>query len=524
MILLIKNIATVLFIAFLMLVSLVIPTSALLNNPIFDNHDVQSFYFDNTKIFRSSGFSLSNVNQQRVLVASPEQETPSLYDLYLDFDDQDFTNNYTILKDNYEKNFLQKQKGERSAKFVSKENSIILFPKSESILKNNTIQNFTVSFYLYPYRTGEGVQYIVSYEGYYTNSVSEVRPFGFSITIEKGIVNYSFTNFFIDEEGIYHSFELQEQQPLINTQWEQHTLVVDITKSIIKIYRNHIEQDTVFVRQNNVFNGRRLYPSPQFAKIENIPFTIGRNGIFSLDSFVIYRDSITNFMEYTPNKKLFFETDVFCISRNVSSLYEMNINVSSTNEYYRLAYRISNSYFLPDTQTIDKPWIYIDPTKKQFPPSQSQGKYIQWRVEYITATEESNQPFYIKDIFARFKETYDPSTIQINSVLAKDGAIEISWQTLPNDLVVSYEIYYGNCPNYYFGKAEVSPQSPIVIDVAKSSVSQNIAYILEGLDNEIPYYISIRAKDIYGQYGSFSPEIVSRPSSVKNDFGYSIGR
>ncbi|MGL5956348.1 MAG: hypothetical protein ACRC0X_07075 [Brevinema sp.] len=524
MILLIKNMTTLLFIAFLMIVALFVPTSALLNNPIFYNDEVQFFHFDKTNIFRSDGFYLSNIFQQTAIVARAEVETSTLYDLYLSFDNQDFTNNYTTIKKNYEKNLLQKQKGEFSAKFVSKENSIILFPSSDSILKNNDtgIQNFTVTFDLYPYRTGEGTQYIVSYEGYYTNSISEIQKFGFNITIESGIIKYSFNNFFVDREGSSYSFILQEKEPLINTKWEQHTVVVDVAKSMIKIYRNNVEQDMVFVRQNRMFDGSRLYPSPQFTQIENIPLTIGRNGLFSLDDFVIYRDVVTNFMEHTPNKKLFFETEVFSISKNISSLHEMSVDVSLTNEYYRLAYRISDSYFLPDTKNI--PWVYINPSKKQFPGSQSQGKFIQWRVEYFTPIELSDQLFYIKDIFARFKETSDPGTIQVNSVLAKDGAIEISWRTLPNNLIASYEIYYGDRPNYYFGKAEISPESPVVIDVERSAISQNIEYILDGLDNEIPYYISIRAKDIYGQYGSFSPEIMSRPSSVNTDFGYSIGR
>jgi hypothetical protein len=323
---------------------------------------------------------------------------------------------------------------------------------------------------------------------------------------------------------MFYSFTLQEKTPLINSKWEQHAIVVDSANNNIKIYRNNIEQDVILIRQSQSSTSSRLHPAPILAKSEHLPLTIGKNGVFSLDEFIIYKDATTNFMEYTPNKMVFFETDVFNISKNISALHEMNLEASSTNFYYRLAYRIDDTYFLPDTRTVNLPWVYINPEKKQFPSSQSMGKYLQWRVEYYTPPTPTEEEFYIQNIFARFKETSDPGIISISKVLTKDKAVEISWKTLPNSLIDSYEIYYGEKPRNYFGKAIISPDSPVAIDIDKSAVSQNISYLLEGLDNEKPYYISIRAKDIYGQYGPFSPEIISRPSSINVDFGYSIGR
>ncbi len=521
---LMKNISTLFFIAFLMIVALAIPTSALLNNPIFYNDNVQTFHFDNSKIFRSEGFVLSNIGGQDVMLAQDESEITSLYDLYLGFDDGDFTNNYITIKNTYETNFLQRRKGKHSAKFISGGNSIMLFPTDESILKKNLsgTQNFTISFQLFPYRIGEGTQRIVAYEGFFTDELLGNQSVGFTITIENGVIYYHFENFFMDSEGTHYSFTLREKEPVVDVKWEMHTVVVDSANNVIKVYRNNEEQDIVFIRQNRKFNGNQLYLSDRFREIKNIPLTLGQNGVFSLDEFYIYKEAITNFMEHTPNKKLFFETEVFNVSKNTSYLYEMDVSASSQKENYRLAYRFNDRFFLPDNKTI--PWVYVDTAKKNFPPSYKTGKFLQWRVEYFTPTQASDEIFYIDNIFANYKETTNPGTIKINHIIARDGSIEISWRTLPSDLIESYEIYYGYAPNNYFGKAEFSPESPISINIEKSSVSHDVQYTLEGLDNERPYYISIRAKDVYGQYGSFSPEIVSRPSSVNNDFGYSIGR
>ena len=524
----IKNISTLLFLTFLMVVAIHIPTSALLNNPIFYNDETDLFNLNETNMipYKKEGFAITNIMNIPVIVSQTESQLSSLYDLYLGFDDNDFTNNYITIKNNYETNILQKKKGMNSAKFISGNNSIILFPTKNSVLKNNvsSFQNFTITFSLYPYRVGEGTQNIVEYEGFSDTLSSESQTYGFNITIEGGVINYHFNNFFIDDTGLYYSFTLKEKKPLINSKWEQHAIVVDSALNNIKIYRNNIEQDVVLIKQSQSSTSKRLYPAPLLSSSEHMPLTIGKSGIFSLDEFIIYKDATTNFMDYTPNKMNFFETDVFNISKNISALHEMDLVVSSTNFYHRLAYRIDEKYFLPDTSTTNLPWVYINPTKKQFPSSQSMGKYLQWRVEYYTPPTATEENFYIQNVFARFKETSDPGIISINNVLTKDQAIEIFWQTLPNNLIVSYEIYYGYQPKNYFGKAIISPNSPIPIDVKESSVSQNISYILEGLENEKPYYISIRAKDIYGQYGPFSPEIISRPSSINVDFGYSIGR
>ncbi len=445
-------------------------------------------------------------------------------DLYLGFDDNDFTNNYVTIKNRYESNLLQKRKGSYSAKFATQADSIILFPERDSILKNNLsgVQNFTISFDLYPYRAGEIAQDIVSYVGFYNDELEGVKTIGFTVTIDSGTINYNFENFFTDGDGVSHTFRLTEQSPLIDRQWNTHTVVVNSASSTIKIYRNGIEQDMVFIRKGGVFNGSRLYPSPKLAEIDRMPLTIGQNGIFSLDEFVIYRDAVTNFMEHIPNKKLCFETDTFALSKNISELREIYADISLQGEYYRLGYRISDSYFPPSTELI--PWVYIDPAAKQFPSSYSKGRYIQWRVEYYTPAVYSGEVFYVSDIFTRYKESSNPGTIRINNASAGDGEVKIEWRSLPNEQIESYEIYYGYAPDNYFGSAAVSPPSPIAVEAGRNSVSYDMVYTLEGLENERPYYISIRAKDIYGQYGAFSPEIMSRPSSVDNGLGYSIGR
>lgn len=527
--LLIKKIYTIFFLVFLVMVAVCIPTSALINNPIFLKDNNKFFYVNpqNFNIYQSQGFTLSNIMDAIVIVPTKKVQELSLYDLYLGFEGKDFTNNYAVIKNYYETNNIQMKEGKYSAKFLSGKNGIILLPEENSILNNkfSSFQNFTITFDLYPYRSGEGVQTIASYLGNHDDPVQGLQSYGFSITIEKGFIVYHFSRFFIDKANKTHDFILRERLPLIDTKWEKHSLVMNTAKNTIKIYRNGTEEDVRLISEEQSYSGDKLYLSPVLKQIDNIPLVIGKNSIFSIDEFTIYKDALTNLSNSSPYTQYFLETDVLRMSTNISILRGIDISASLKDKiHYRMAYRISDEYFLPGRSTIGFPWVYVDPQKNMFPPSKSMGKYIQWRVEYFEDSSFSDQDFFIYNIYAQYKEISSPGVVTIDEIITYDQTAELLWKALPSELVASYEIYYGDKPRHYFGTAKTSPSSPISIDVKQSATPQEMYYKLEGLKNEKSYYLSVRAKDIYGQYGPYSDEIVFRPSSLSNKAGYSIGR
>ncbi len=525
-----KSVYTIIFIAFAMIVVTHIPIHSLVNNPIFFEGRTEIFSLKEKplSIFRSQGFIVSNIIGNPSYVYQQEEEKSALHKLYLGFDGNDYTNNYYTVKSSYELNNLQKVKGSYSAKFVSRNNGITFFPNSKNPLQDSTanFQSFTITFSLYPYGGGEATQTILEYIGASTNAYQLDKLYGIQITIEDGVINYHLHNFFIDSQGVHHSFTLREPNNLKSQVWERHTIVVDSVDRTIRIYRNNQEVATAIITETRQRTGEKLLLSPNLLEISSFtPINIGKNSIFSLDELIAYKDVVTNFMEYTPNQLAFFETDVQRLSDNYSWLHEMGVTATeNTNMYYRLAYRFDKDYFLPGTSSSIMPWVFVDTKKKNFPSSKSLGRYIQWRLEYYTPSTPTQDLFYVQDIKTRYRENIYPSIINISTALSGDREVEISWDTLPNKDIVSYEIYYGNQPNYYYGQTEVSPPSPISIQNTPSSRSTKITYTLEGLQNETPYYISIRAKDIYGQYGPYSPEVLLRPSSINNEFGYSIGR
>ncbi|MGL4561394.1 MAG: fibronectin type III domain-containing protein [Brevinema sp.] len=517
-----KQLFALFFLIISILVAAHIPVHAIFNSSLFHVDQIKTLSLSNQNfhIFRSKGLSLSNIQNKQIVTLAPIKKDQSLYDLNLDFDTTDFLDNYDLVSSNYE---VKQIENKSFGKFVMK-NNLILLPNNRSILdiKSNDLQSFTIKFSLMPYTSGEGSQIIASYST--DNLKHETENYGFNIFIESGIVKYSFYNFFYDENKTRYSFTLEEKQSLTNQKIEEHCLVVDKVKKIIKIYRNGIEQDVHILTADQTPNGSPLFDSASMIQ-EKIPLIIGQNAIFSLEYFSILKGANYINTLQKDDEPNYFETDIITLSSNDSWIDEIKPELNEDSNFiYRIAYRFAQDYFLPETESAKIPWVYIDPQQKTFPESQKFGKYIQLRFEYFeTIKKETVNNFYLYNIVTSFRETMAPGIVDIKKVAAKDQVIQISWDALPSDNIESYEIFYGTSPDNYFGSATVSPESPITVKNI-STYPKTLEYKLEGLENNKTYYIAIRAKNIYGSYGDLSKELFAVPMSTKNDLGYSIGR
>ena len=520
-----------LFLMIILLAATKIPVRAALKDPIFQEIQSKTFTFSPTLgIFRANDMHITNFSGNTVIMKKIIEPSQEMIDLKLSFDGQDIVNNYHIIRSKYETNTTEKKFGSASGKFISGTDSITMFPREHSVLVNNnlSIQSFTIDFWLYPYRIGEGHQTIASFMSPDIGNPTDDNSYGFKITIEKGVIVYHFSNFFRDKDFKTYSFTLKESEPLIYRTWEKHTIILDTGQQVIRIYRNGEEKNVVHITKDQSFYGETLYPVTHLQLGQkNFPLIIGNNAMFSLDEFTIYRDIQKNFKTFTTLKEpSSFETDVFTISSNYSKLQKINPAVKLPNEaYYKIGYRFSTNYFFPETSADVMPWTYINPEQNRFPPSKNTGKYLQLKYEYYpSARSETNSPMFLQNIQVEFQEFPNPGSLNFSLVKEGDQFVELEWNLLPDPDIASYEIYYGTAPGNYFGKAAISPASPISVPHPEKNSTSKLTYILQGLQNETPYYISIRSKDKYGVLGDFSPEIYVRPSSVKTEASYSIGR
>ena len=105
-----------------------------------------------------------------------------------------------------------------------------------------------------------------------------------------------------------------------------------------------------------------------------------------------------------------------------------------------------------------------------------------------------------------------------------DGKILMSWIPSPEDDIAGYEIYYGNRIGDYICDEAAEGKSPIFVPADEPGRINQMSYMLTGLVNEKPYFISVRSVDRNGNRSQYSKEIYARPSTIFNDNKYSVGR
>lgn len=523
----VDKIITLAFLWLIFLAALRFPLGAAgLQDPLF--HDVLSRRFSFTPemgVFRSQGLGITNIKGRPVISIIPQSQGEALYDLKLSFDGADSYGSYSLIRSDYSPNTLQKVAGAAAAKFVEGRNSIMLMPKNGSILSGSglSVQSFTVDFWLYPYRTGEGHQSVLEFKGKNFTDTADPRSYGFSIGIEKNTLTYRFENFFRDKNTNTYSFELTERRPLNQEQWERHTFVLDAAASVLRIYRGGVEQQVIPLTADKSIDGEPLLPTDYLTESKyRFPLLIGKNALFSLDEFFISRDIQTNFTDNIQGVR-FFETDVFTVSSNTSYLYRMNTaGVFPEKSGIRLAYRFSPSYFFPEDS--DMPWIYIDPAKNIFPPSRSLGKYFQWRFEYMPPYHPA--PLELHALHLDYRENLSPAALKVKLASEGSGTVTLTWDSLPDPNITAYEVYYGTEPGVYFGAGSVpsAPPSPLILPPVTHSGGgfAPMSCTLEGLENGAAYYIIVRVRDKFNKLGAPSEEIFARPMAEKSKPYYSV--
>ncbi|MGL4366994.1 MAG: hypothetical protein ACRCTQ_01740 [Brevinemataceae bacterium] len=517
--LLIKSIFTYLFILITLIAALQIPVYSVLSNPVFYEDMRKNFSLkkNNLTLSAPSNITISNFPSHYQISISNQNSHSDILDLFIGFDENLKADNYSIINMNYETNFVNKILGASSGKFISKNSSIVLSPNKNSSLNNQTINinNVTIEFYLYPYNMGEGIQTVVSY----TSSINKDTQQKFTVTIENGILNYQFYNFFQDKTGQFYNFSLTERKPLETRVWEKHSLILNSLSSSISIYRNDEENCVLEIPRYN--SSQQIIWNQENSGVDFPILRIGDNGLFSLDEFSIYKGIKTKNRYLYSQTTNSLESEVFLFSSNISFIEKINVDISHPfNSHYRIAYRTSSNHFLPTTSSKKKPWIFFDPKKNSFPPSASTGRYMQWKIEYYQPEYQKSNSFSINDIVLEYRETPTPSTPVIEYVKPGSECIEIFWSAVPDSNIQSYEIYYGYLPENYFGTANISPNSPISLTVSQENTK--LSYKIQGLKNEQNYFISLRSKNIYGAYSGYSQEIKVVTSSINNSLGFSI--
>jgi hypothetical protein len=467
--------------------------------------------------------NLKELNQRYILQLNENTNHDiNSYDLYLDFENPVLNLlNYNIIYSKFEMNKYQSVNGNYSGKFYFSDNYISLLPLSTSIFApGNITGSFTIEFWLYSYKNYDN-QYIIKYIGNNLSDEKDKNIYGFSIFIKNGRIVYQFQNFFFNEKNESVSLEIKDEENIVLNKWEHHALTFDIKNGKISVFKNGMEQDVKWVTENGTPLSEVL--TPRIKEEMSAPFLIGKGAFFSLDNFKIARYSAAGFdLKKFNTGNAFLITDVYKYSTNKSVLKKMSFQADTPDySFIKLAYRISDVYFLPDDKKIK--WVYLQNGSENFPDNFNIGKYIQFKLD-IYPYEGEDKEINLYSIKMDYSEDNSPASPVITGAKPMDGKILMTWIPSPEDDIAGYEIYYGNRIGDYICGDAAEGSSPVFVPISLPGQINPMSFTITGLVNERPYFLSMRSVDKNGHKSPYSKEIYARPSTIFNDNNYSVGR
>jgi len=478
---------------------------------------------ENIKIYKGEEMVMRRVNQKEVFQIEGVDDVKSEdRDLFIDFNSQiQHSENYRVIYSNFELNKYQKIGWGFSGKFYFSDNYISLLPLSTSLFApGNITGSFSIDFWLYVYKNYDN-QYIIKYIGNNLSDEKDKNVYGFSIFIRNNQLHYRFDNFFWNEKNESFSIEIKEDEGIALNNWEHHGLTFNIKNGRIATYKNGIEQEIKWATREGKPLSAILIPKIN----ENLssPVLIGKGGFFSIDNLNIEKIFKPKFnLRKYKREEYQLITDTYHFSDNFAFLKRISFDVDVPQfSFAKFAYRISDSYFLPDNSDIR--WVYMQNNAENFPEDYNLGKYIQFKVT-VYPYEEEKEDFNLRSIRLDYIVDNSPDVPAVTRVIPLDKKIEITWVPSPEDDISGYEIYYGNRMGDYVCSDAQEGKSPIFVPVQETGRLTPITFTVTGLVNEKPYFISLRTVDKRGHRSIFSKEFYARPSSIYSEKKYSVGR
>ena len=377
----------------------------------------------------------------------------------------------------------------------------VLLPNGKSFIKmdnrgyvysrENSINSFTIEFYLNPYQIRMNSKVLSKISIYNNGDSSEYS--GIRASIIDGKLIWQFDNLFM-YNGKYSNIILSAGEPLKPNEWRHHSVSFDAKTGKLVKYIDGLEEEVLYLTSAGEING-----SPYMLNINNIiydPLYLGQGFIGGIDAFSFTPTFKKNFnlYKYLKNGEIISEVidlknnDIFIDSIN----YKANI---SNGTYIDIYYRTSDNYFLPEDNFIE--WKLLNGTNIN-----EKGRYIQIRAEFESDTERSSSPILnnnVEVVYHRGKTPQKP--INLTAIAVNNSAV-LRWEG-SHENITGYKIYYGTESGIYNNAENI----PII-------VGNQTEYVVNGLRNGEIYYFTVTT--IGGEGGNiesdFAEEVFVRTS------------
>lgn len=450
------------------------------------------------KAFNLEEFSFRNMISYRI--KENEKQQDPLTDLIIHFNEQrkgDFSisGNYKIYDALYIPNSDNKVYGNASANFSLSHHQIKLLADKDSLLyPGKKLENFTISFWIYPQASYEGSELISYYSPAYNKYKDKIEFTGFKVYLVGNQIFIKFENIFFLKD-IPVSFSINTGIDIDIVKWQHIAFTFNKYNGKFTCYKNNHKTGIFYFTDSGKENGTLL---EGVIPLELRTYlTIGKAFFGNIDEFIIEKKVIEEFdlsqykkeggyllskvidLEYYSSKLMKFET---------KSITENKTSIS-------IFYRIMEEFYDEEDQVI--PWKLYDENSKIV------GRYLQWKIVFYPSYEGRYSP-QVMDLIISVLPNYPPSPpTNLQYKLLGNSQVEITWNKNIESDVIGYFIYYGTKSRFYICNDAVEGSSPIFTE--KNS-------IIITLKPEEEYFVSVRAVDnaYTNQKSDFSNEIVFR--------------
>lgn len=458
--------------------------------------------------------------------------------------------------------------GQGSAGFLRYGNSIEIRPLPRSVFFDEVpLQSFTIDFHLYPINVHDSVVVL----SWYAPTVDTEHGFsGLKAYFRNGRLHWEFGNVFHE---VQHGFDenvipvesprtivIGELGPTPLNEWHHHAIHYDSRSGLITLRFDGRESNLYWATADN-HEGGKLFEG-RFSRHIGVPMTLGDHFLGYIDEFRISKGS----RQYTPGEYVvssrtdgnitdegipiddkgsksgngFIISDVIDLKNRGTKI--VRVSWDSEEEKgtaLRVFFRVSNEYFAPNSDYLD-PNAEADPDdyvrdfiawRKTINPQpwvpvrngedislHHKGRYLQWMV-VLFGTEGLYTPT-LHNLTVSFEPNMPPTRPILLAADPVAGGIKLKWVRNKEKDLQGYKIYYGNRSGYYVGNepqfvpaiTQDDPESASAME--HEEIGDTRTFVLNGLENEDVYFVSITAVDEEAQESDFSRELIARPSKI----------
>jgi hypothetical protein len=433
-----------------------------------------------------------------------EYQPSGLTDLLLHFNNlpsQDVMGRYQVLHEDILLADQVAALGSASAAFNSGKTGTHMLPEPGSLFaRGSWIGDFSIEFWLSPALLGQGEQ-IFSWRGARWNG-EEVVPQEVRCTVEQRKLDWTFYNFFTDPEGTQNVLHFRGITALVPRDWHHHLLRYDSRVGLLEYLVDGVPEAILYTTDSQGERGTILLPLAGDASPGSLIIGGDYTGFIDelrISEAFVEMPSLTRYDGHTGN----FSSRTFDLGYTGTRLKRIDATYRTPGDsevyfYFRMTDRA-------DADTSSVAWAQFRPGQSL---EDSRGRFLQVMVELFPDGTLEQSP-EVSELRIVYEQDLPPAPPTGLYGVAGNGKVRLYWNTVNEQDVKGYLVYYGPAPGVYrSGDSELGP-SPI----DAGNVSE---IVLTGLENGKLYYFSVVAYDATDppHKSLFSREIGVRPSAL----------